>query len=105
MQNHFFDIQPSSVLDTAYAVSTIGLSANKLEQEFKDLDTLQQGSPSANVQSHDDAERMLLSKGDSILIADCLNIPELAPEVERAVWQIEKSIEAEGSIHRGKKEE
>ena len=66
---------------------------------------MQQGSQPVNIQSRDDTERMLLSKGDSILIADCLDIPELAPEVERAVWQIEKSIEAESGTHRGRKEE
>ena len=37
---------------------------------------------------------MLLSKSDGIVIADCLDIPELAPEIERAVWQIERSIKA-----------
>ena len=87
-------MQPSSALDTAYAVSSMGVSVTKLEQEFKDLKALRSSLQVANTQRDVPAERMLLSKSDGILIADCLNIPELAPEVERAVWQVEKSIKA-----------
>ena len=44
------------------------------------------------------AEQMLLSKADGILIADSLQIPELAPEVERAVWQVEREIKAQNKL-------
>ena len=37
---------------------------------------------------------MLLSQADGIVIAECLQIPELASEVERAVWQVENEIKA-----------
>lgn len=98
VNNNFFILQPSSVLDTAYAVSSMGLSVTKLEKEFKALKTAQEGSQSTSIQPQESAEHMLLSQGDSIFIADCLNIPELAPEVERAVWQVERSIEARAQL-------
>lgn len=37
---------------------------------------------------------MLLSQSDATLIAKCLDVPEIGPEVERAVWQVEKYIKA-----------
>ena len=76
----------------------MGLSVAKLEKEFKGLRAAHEGSQSTNTQPQESAEHMLLSQGDSIFIADCLDIPELAPEVERAVWQVEKSIETRAQL-------
>ena len=38
---------------------------------------------------------MLLSRESGKLIAECLEIPEMAVEIERAVAQTEKTLEAE----------
>ena len=91
MKNRLFEIRPSSVLDTAYAVSSIGVSLRNLQQ---DLNASQKAVTSPKVP----AEQMLLSKADGILIADSLQIPELAPEVERAVWQVEREIKAQNEL-------
>ena len=88
MKNRLFEKRPSSVLDTAYAISSIGVSLRNLQQDLN-------ASPQAITPAKVPAEQMLLSKADGILIADSLQIPELAPEVERAVWQIEREIKAQ----------
>ena len=69
-------------------MSSIGVSLSNLQQ---DLNASQQ----AVTLPREPAEQMLLSKADGILIADSLQIPELAPEVERAVWQIEREVKAQ----------
>ncbi|KAL8786964.1 MAG: hypothetical protein Q9195_007976 [Heterodermia aff. obscurata] len=85
VKNNLFETRPSSALDTAYAESSIGVSLGNLQQDLND-------SQQADSTLKMPAEQMLLSEADGILIADSLQIPELAPEVERAVWQIEREI-------------
>jgi hypothetical protein len=41
---------------------------------------------------------MLLHKSDSKHFADALNVPELHTELDRAVWQVEKSLRAEKEL-------
>ena len=103
MKNKLFESCPSTVLDTAYAVNTIGASVAKLEQDLKGFSMERHGSQQAKAQPLEPPEQMLLSKADGILIADCLQVPEIAPEVERAVWQIEREIRArEGEAEDGR---
>lgn len=99
VKNKLFEKSPSSVLDTAYAVNSIGVSLGRIQQDVKHLSAPGQGLQQAESQSHEPAEEMLLSKADGIFIADCLNIPELAPEIERAVWQVERAIKARRKAH------
>ena len=40
-------------------------------------------------------ERMLLSKSSGQLFAEYLDVSELAVEIERAVWQVEKVLKAQ----------
>lgn len=61
---------------------------------MKDSSSSGLDSQTTQTRADEPAEEMLLSQSDSIMIADCLQIPELAPEVERAVWQIEKEIKS-----------
>lgn len=83
------------LLDTAYSAATIATCITKIEKEFENIkrcadndhiDTVHLGSP---------AENMLLSQSSGKLIAETLEIPELAVEIERAVAQIEKNLKAE----------
>lgn len=39
-------------------------------------------------------EVMLLQEGDSTLIANALEMPELHAEIERAIWQVQNDIRA-----------
>lgn len=51
-----------------------------------------------------DHDRMLLSQKDGALMARCAEVPELALEVERAVWQVERSISASKELAEEKAE-
>jgi len=52
----------------------------------------------------DQEEKMLLSKTSGGFIADYVEIPELAIEIERAVWQVEKSLKAKQELKEEKEE-
>ena len=60
----------------------------------KEVDSLQ--SESSVISAPEEAEeRMLLSKPSGQLFALYLEVPELAVEIERAVWQVEKNLRAQ----------
>lgn len=50
-------------------------------------------------------EVMLLDDGDSTLIANALEMPELHAEIERAIWQVRNDIRAKQETKEEKKEE
>ena len=60
----------------------------------KEVDSFQSGS-SAESAPPETEERMLLSKSSGQLFAGYLEVSELAVEVERAVWQVEKALKAQ----------
>ena len=60
----------------------------------KEVDNLQSGSGVKSAPEETE-ERMLLSKPSGQLFAQYLEVPELAVEVERAVWQVEKGLKAQ----------
>ena len=91
MKNSLFETRPSSLLDKAYAISSIGSSWRSFQQDLS-------ASKQAIIQPTAPTEQLLLSQADGIMIADCLQIPEIAVEVERAVWQIEKEIKAQNEL-------
>ena len=55
-------------------------------------------------QDHDPrgSEKLLLSQSSGQLIADYVEIPELAAEIQRAVWQVERSLKAQRDLHEEK---
>ena len=92
------------MLDTAYAIKRIGLSLKGIDRAIKGMGeqgTIQSDSMSEKYQL---PEQMLLSRSDGALIASCLEIPELGPEVERAVWQVERSIKGQTMLKEEKAE-
>ena len=44
---------------------------------------------------HEEKERMILHKSDGKLIAAALNLPDVELELDRAVWQVQRAIEAD----------
>ena len=63
-----------------------------IEELDKEMDSIRSGSSNKSVTDGEE-ERMLLSKSSGQIIADYLDVPQLAAEVERAVWQVEKALE------------
>lgn len=50
-------------------------------------------------------EVMLLEDGDSTLIANALEMPELHTEIERAIWQVRNDIRAKQETKQETKQE
>ena len=88
----------SSNLDAAYAVERVGVSIKAIEKELNGLRQRPQ-PPKPTTESEQTPEQMLLLPKDGDLIARSVGIPELGPEVERAVKQVEKSIEARKQLN------
>ena len=86
---------PSKLLDTAYSAATIFTSITKLKNELEKIKLSADDSHIELPESDALAEKMLLSQSSGKLIAETLEIPELAVEIERAVAQIEKSVKME----------
>jgi hypothetical protein len=49
-----------------------------------------------------EAETMVLHKSDGKRLANALNMPELYIELDRAVWQVEKALQAERKVKQEK---
>ena len=60
----------------------------------KEVDSFQSGS-SVKSTLNETEERILLSKHSGQLFAEYTEVSELAVEVERAVWQVEKDLKAQ----------
>lgn len=74
-----------------------------IENLDKEIDSIHSGSSAKSVQDGRE-ERMLLSKSSGQLFAEYLDVPELAVEVERAVWQVEKALKAQQELQEEKAE-
>jgi len=98
VENQLFELAPSSVLDTAYAVQKIGVSLKDVEKDIQGPRDRRVGATSPRNASPQAPEQTLLSRNDGTLIAKCTDIPEIGPEVERAVWQVERSIRADKEL-------
>lgn len=68
-----------------------------IEQLDKEMDSIRSGSDIKSVEDGRE-ERMLLSKSGGQLFADYLDVPQLAAELERAVWQVEKALKSEQEL-------
>ena len=60
----------------------------------KEVDNFQSGSSSKSAPAETE-EKMLLSGSSGKLFAEYLEVSELAVEVERAVWQVERALKAQ----------
>lgn len=81
-------LSPSEFLRTAYIEAAMDMSIEELDKE---MDSIRSGSSIKSVADGEE-EKMLLSKSSGQIIADYLDVPQLAAEVERAVWQVEKAL-------------
>lgn len=107
LDNELLDLAPSSAsctLDTAYAVARVGLSLRDIDETVKAMEERRTVQPRFASKKQQLPEQMLLLKGDGALIAKCLEIPELGAEVERAVWQVQRSIKAQAEFKEEKAE-
>ncbi len=68
-----------------------------IEELDKETDSIRSGSNIKSVPDENE-ERMLLSKSSGRLFAEYLEVPELAVEVDRAVWQVEKALKSQQEL-------
>lgn len=102
MENQLIKLSPSSILDVVYAVQRLERSLKKLDAEHKAItSSLETGSASSN-DSKPPAEIMLLSASSGRLIADCLDVPEIEQEIERAIHQIGGALKARKELEEEK---
>lgn len=93
-------LSPSELLGSAYMEAAMDTSMEELDKE---MNSIRSGSSVKSVLD-ENQERMLLSKSSGQLFADYLDVPELAVEVERAVWQVEKDLKAQQNLREEKAE-
>lgn len=100
MDSDLIDTSPSKMLRLAYIEATIDSSLRDLKQELHNI----RSEPASAQNSTTEQEKMLLDQESGKLIADRLQIPGLAMDIERAVQQVEKSLKAKRELAEEKKE-
>ena len=100
LENKLIELYPSEVLPTAYLEAALDMTMGELDKE---MGSIRSGSSIDSVPDNQ-KERMLLSKSSGQLLAGHLDVPELAIEVERAVWQVEKALKAQNELREEKAE-
>ncbi len=83
LENKLVKPKPSPILDELYASGKLRFDAASISSTEKFTKT-----------SEDPDEEMILHKSDGSRIAEALKIPELDVELDRAVWQVEKALQA-----------
>ena len=98
MNKDLVKIAPSKLLHIAYTEAMMDIRMRELNVGVESV-----GSHAR--QDHNPREveeRLLLSHGSGQLIADYVEIPELAAEIQRAVWQVERSLKAQQDLREEK---
>lgn len=80
--------QSSKILDELYSTG---------KRPFKPKPALE-----ADETNHPGEETMVLHESDGKRISEALNIPELYIELDRAVWQVERALQAEKELRQEK---
>ena len=87
LNNDLIRAAPSQILNKLYAKGKLSFSGNPAK-----------ATPDLRLEEKDGNEHMLLHKSDGKAISEALEIPELDVELDRAVWQVEKALEADGVL-------
>ena len=100
LENKLIELYPSEVLRMAYIEAEMDMAMGELDKE---MGSIRPGSIINSVPDNQ-KETMLLSKYSGQLFAGHLDVPELAIEVERAVWQVEKALKSQNELSEEKAE-
>ncbi|KAJ2977758.1 hypothetical protein NUW58_g7710 [Xylaria curta] len=87
LSKKFYTVSPWGALDTAYTHRLP--SSNPSEQESNHSDSASHQSD----ESSPPQERLLLTQEGGRKLAEALDIPELRVELERAIWQVETTMQ------------
>ncbi len=101
MDNQLVILSPSKILDEIYALQRLDMRLKALKSEYSTIRSQAQTETTAsenpetaseNLYPQLPAEQMLLSPSSGRLIAECLEVPDIEQEVERAIHQVEASL-------------
>ncbi|TVY82786.1 Uncharacterized protein LSUE1_G002255 [Lachnellula suecica] len=93
LENKFITPKPSKILNAIYSSGNRPFDASSVPTTEK-----------SSIDPIAPEEKMVLHKADGKVIAEALGIPELNVELDRAVWQVEKALQAEKELKEEKKE-
>jgi len=92
--------KPSAVLDTLYSAGV--MQAVRDNTLIRTKGSTIKSSSSINKGNGGGEEVVLLQPWNAKLMAKALEIPELEVELERAIWQVEKSLKAQNDLQEEK---
>ena len=103
---HLVKPQASKQLRMAYSEAAMDVSMQQIETENAALSPTPSSSTDGRNKEETgfEEEQMLLSKSSGKVLADWLEIPEIQVEVDRAIWQVERSIRGKRELSEEKKE-
>lgn len=78
----------------AYTEATMDKKLRDLDQELQNVGS----NPTDKEVYYVKQEQMLLDQSSGELIAEYLQVPEMAAEIKRAVWQVERSLNAKQEL-------
>lgn len=82
----------SKILDEIYALQKLNRSLETLKSEYKAIQSPTESESIFSESLETPSETMLLSPSSGMLIAECLEIPDIEQEVERAIHQVAASL-------------
>ena len=98
MNEDLIKMSPSKLLHMAYTEAMMDMKMRELNAGVENI-----GSNARQDHSPKEAEeKLLLSHSSGQLIANYVEIPELAAEIQRAVWQVERSLKAQRDLREEK---
>lgn len=98
MNKDLVKISPSKLLHTAYTEAVMDMKMREFKVGVGDVGS----SARQDRNPRQVEEKLLLSQSSGQLIAEYLEIPELAAEIQRAVWQVERSLKAQRDLREEK---
>ena len=102
LKNKLVHAMPSKMLEIAYAEAKMKEDLRGVRTELSEIASEKSNKPVSKAPK--DEEKMLLSESSGQLIADYLEVPELAVEIQRAVWQVDRALKAKQEYQEEKKE-
>lgn len=100
LDNKLVETTPSSVLRVAYAEAFMDKTLGELGMDLDSIRSKTSSQPALDINE----EILLLGETSGDLIADHLEVPELAVEINRAVWQVGRSLKAKQELKEEQKE-
>lgn len=92
----------SKILDEIYALQKLDKSLKTLISDYRNIQSPTESEITSEESLDNPRETMLLSPSSGKLIAECLELPTIEQEVERAIHQVEASLRTEREQERDK---